>query len=99
MTQRRSRYRARAKPKPRTSSEYEEAFALQLRVAGLPAPEREFVFHPLRKWRFDFAWPEQFVAAEVEGGGADLQGSGGRTARFRHCTGGKLSGGGNHRSE
>lgn len=25
---------------------------------GLPVPELEFKFHPTRKWRFDFAWPD-----------------------------------------
>jgi very-short-patch-repair endonuclease len=34
----------------------------------VPAPKREFRFHPDRKWRFDFAWPEKMVAVEVEGG-------------------------------
>lgn len=29
---------------------------------------REFRFHPIRKWRFDFAWPEQKIAVEVQGG-------------------------------
>ena len=34
------------------------------------SPEREFRFHPIRKWRFDFAWPKKDVmlAVEVEGG-------------------------------
>ena len=32
------------------------------------APEREYRFHPARKWRFDFAWPAQRVAVEIEGG-------------------------------
>lgn len=31
-------------------------------------PVREYKFHPSRKWRFDFAYPEQFIAIEVEGG-------------------------------
>lgn len=31
-------------------------------------PEEEFRFHPTRKWRFDFAYPEQKIAVEVEGG-------------------------------
>jgi hypothetical protein len=35
---------------------------------GLPAPETERRFHPTRLWRFDYAWPEQKVALEVEGG-------------------------------
>lgn len=34
----------------------------------LPSPETEFRFHPERKWRFDFAWPEHKVALEVDGG-------------------------------
>jgi hypothetical protein len=33
-----------------------------------PRPVREFVFHPERKWRFDFAWPDRKIAAECEGG-------------------------------
>lgn len=35
----------------------------------VPKPDREFRFHPVRKWRFDFAWPapELRIAVEVEG--------------------------------
>jgi very-short-patch-repair endonuclease len=35
---------------------------------GIPMPIREHKFHPTRKWRFDFAWPDQKIAIEVEGG-------------------------------
>ena len=35
---------------------------------NLPAPVPEFRFHPERKWRFDFAWPEHKIAVEQEGG-------------------------------
>lgn len=28
----------------------------------------EYKFHPSRKWRFDFAWPDKLVAVEYEGG-------------------------------
>jgi very-short-patch-repair endonuclease len=28
----------------------------------------EFEFSAKRKWRFDFAWPEQKVALEIQGG-------------------------------
>lgn len=35
---------------------------------GQPVPVMEYQFHPKRKWRFDFAWPEHRVALEVEGG-------------------------------
>ncbi len=30
--------------------------------------EREYRFHPTRKWRFDFAYSEQKIAIEIEGG-------------------------------
>lgn len=46
----------------------EEQFVLQLRAEGLPKPEREYRFHPNRRWRFDFAWPDRKVAVEIEGG-------------------------------
>lgn len=36
--------------------------------AQLPKPELEFVFHPTRKWRFDYAWPKYKLALEVDGG-------------------------------
>lgn len=35
---------------------------------NLPSPQREYKFHPDRKWRFDFAWPLQKVAVEIQGG-------------------------------
>lgn len=34
----------------------------------LPEPCFEYQFHPVRKWRFDLAWPEKRVAIEVQGG-------------------------------
>ncbi|MAF80093.1 hypothetical protein CL629_03385 [bacterium] len=34
----------------------------------MPQPTREYRFHPTRKWRFDFAWVEEKIAVEVEGG-------------------------------
>lgn len=36
----------------------------------LPEPLVEHLFHPTRKWRFDFAWEDGLmkVAVEVEGG-------------------------------
>lgn len=33
----------------------------------LPMPELEHRFHPERRWRVDFAWPDFKVAVEVEG--------------------------------
>lgn len=35
---------------------------------GLPTPCLEYRFHPVRKWRFDLAWPAERVAAEIDGG-------------------------------
>jgi very-short-patch-repair endonuclease len=43
-------------------------FTAFLRSEGLPAPIAEHRFHAVRKWRFDYAWPSQSVALEVEGG-------------------------------
>lgn len=48
-------------------SEIEEAFALQARALALK-PVREHRFHPTRRWRFDFAFPDQMLAVEIEGG-------------------------------
>jgi very-short-patch-repair endonuclease len=33
----------------------------------VPAWEREYHFHPTRRWRFDFAWPGVRLAVEIEG--------------------------------
>lgn len=38
------------------------------RLAGLGAPAAEHRFHPIRKWRFDWAWVPQKIALEVQGG-------------------------------
>ena len=46
---------------------YEDELIFQLRAAGLPEPEREYKFHPTRKWRFDLAWPYDKLAVEIEG--------------------------------
>ncbi len=48
----------------------EDALAFQIKAAKLPTPEREYRFHPTRRWRFDFAWPElrYKLAVEVDGG-------------------------------
>jgi len=35
---------------------------------GLPEPVVEHLFEVGRKFRFDFAWPAQRVALEVQGG-------------------------------
>ena len=38
------------------------------RLAGLPEPQTEYLFHPERKWRFDYCWEEWALAVEIEGG-------------------------------
>jgi hypothetical protein len=35
---------------------------------GLPCPVKEHKFHPVRKWRFDYAIPFMKLAFECEGG-------------------------------
>ena len=61
-------------------SELEEALVLWLQTSPVPEPVREYRFHATRKWRFDFAWPVQKIAVEVEGGswvgGAHTRGQG-----------------------
>jgi very-short-patch-repair endonuclease len=51
-------------------SALEDQFAMQLRAVGLPDPEREYRFHPVRRWKFDFAFPAMLppIAVEIEGG-------------------------------
>lgn len=41
---------------------------LQIRAYGLPQPETEFRFHPVRKWRLDVAFPDRKIGVEIEGG-------------------------------
>ena len=43
-------------------------FLALVKRAKLPAPTPEFRFHPTRKWRIDWAWPEHRLALEVDGG-------------------------------
>jgi hypothetical protein len=47
-------------------SKPEELLSFQLNAVGIET-EREYKFHPTRKWRFDFAIPEKQIAIEVEG--------------------------------
>jgi very-short-patch-repair endonuclease len=48
----------------------EREFLYFWRVLGLPDVEwvEQYRFHPTRRWRFDFALPEQMIAVEVDGG-------------------------------
>lgn len=60
MTERRAAYH--------TASTLEAELSLHLRATGIPAPLTEYKFHPKRKFRADFAWPEFMLLVEVEGG-------------------------------
>jgi very-short-patch-repair endonuclease len=60
-------------------SKHEAALAFQIKALGLPAPAREFVFAPPRKFRFDFAWPQLLLPLGLEVDGATW--AGGRHSR------------------
>ena len=45
-------------------------FKVFLKMFGKESNEgfvQEYRFHPIRKWRFDFAWPNNMVAVECDG--------------------------------
>lgn len=48
-------------------SPLELAFAEQLSILRVPAPQREYQFLAERGFRLDFAWPGQRIAVEVQG--------------------------------
>jgi very-short-patch-repair endonuclease len=64
---------------PKALSKGEEMFALHCQANNL-SPEREYVFAVGRMWRFDFAFPDDMIAVEIEGGtwngGRHTRGSG-----------------------
>ncbi len=62
-----------------SQSELERTFETIWRQLGGPALEREYRFHPIRKWRLDFACPSLKLGVEVEGGT--------RSGKSRHTTG------------
>ena len=72
----RLRYRDKNPP-----SRLETKFALYWRSLGGPELEREFRFHPERKWRADFAHIESRTLIEIEGG-IYIQGRHNRAAGF-----------------
>lgn len=54
--------------KKRGPSKLEESLFAEFKLFGLPTPVRQYIFHPTRKWRFDFAWIELKIAVEINGG-------------------------------
>lgn len=49
-------------------SELEYELYFQMKAIGLPEPEKEYRFHPVRRWRFDYCYPDKMLAIEIEGG-------------------------------
>lgn len=62
------------------TSKYEILAQIQLNKRAFPAFVREYRFHPDRRWRADFAFPEYRVIVEIHGGiwtsGRHTRGSG-----------------------
>ena len=49
-------------------SKLEREVEIRIKWGKLPAPVKEFMFHPTRRWRFDYAYPDKKIAIECEGG-------------------------------
>jgi very-short-patch-repair endonuclease len=64
----------------------ERAFLMTWNLRGLPAGEWHMLcehrFHPVREWRFDFAFPRARLAVEIDG-----RGRGGHEGRHHSFTG------------
>ncbi len=45
-----------------------DTFLAMLKQERIRLPETEYRFHPERKWRFDYAYPDKKIAIEQEGG-------------------------------
>lgn len=61
--------RKKRRPKrPKGLDLQQRKFRLLCSTNGLPLPTCEHQFHPTRKWRFDYAWTEERVALECDGG-------------------------------
>ena len=41
---------------------------VEIQLSHMPGYNKEFSFHPERRWRFDYAWPALKVALEIHGG-------------------------------
>lgn len=72
-----------------TLSNAEVALGWQVRATNLPKPVTEVRFDPVRRWRFDMAWPAHKVAVEVEGGswvsGRHSRGTGFEEDCIKYC--------------
>jgi hypothetical protein len=52
----------------RKGTDWKAVLETQIQAAGLPEPEREYLFHEARRWRFDYASVAEGFALEFEGG-------------------------------
>lgn len=70
MTERRARYTTKLHtPRPAgIPSTLEAELMGYIHIMGWPEPKREYKFHPKRRYKADFAWPELRLLVEVEGG-------------------------------
>jgi very-short-patch-repair endonuclease len=59
---------SKTQPNLKKESPLEELLFSHIQFAGLPTPEREYRFAPPRRYRADFAYPDQMLLIEVEGG-------------------------------
>ncbi len=78
-------YRAMTTPKATNKAKAKEqarklAELVEINLSDLPGYVKEHIFHPTRKWRFDYAWLDLKVALEIHGGvftnGRHTRGSG-----------------------
>ena len=53
--------------KPENGDRWPDMLRDQIVQAGLPTPEREYRWHPTRKFRADLAWPDRMFLAEIDG--------------------------------
>ena len=67
-----------------SDSDLEHAMMFHLRREGVKGWVREYVFHPVRKWRLDFYFPDAGVGVEVDGG---IYGSGDKAGRHNRGAG------------
>ena len=66
-------YKAITSPKAKSKAKAKEqarklAELVEINLTELPGYQKEFIFHPSRKWRFDYSWVELKVALEIHGG-------------------------------
>lgn len=54
--------------KEHEKKKWEDTLFYQIKVSGLPLPEREYKFHPKREYRADFCYPAINLIIEVDGG-------------------------------